>query len=176
VALFPHDDRAKRLKQQSYLLSEFLDDEHCKALDLPRTGEGKKALIQIHCHEHAVLEPEVEERVLRRVGLEAGAMPTGCCGMAGSFGFEADKIRSRHGTELMYDVKVDQANPLFAQMLLDAATPLGASSNDATDRRAAAQRHDRSPTQEQRRCAEEDCCLDNCRHHCDKQGELQPDD
>jgi Fe-S oxidoreductase len=92
AALFPQDDRAKRLKQQSHLLSEFLD-EHCKELDLPRFAAGRKALIQIHCHQHAVLKPEVEERVLRRLGLATEAMPTGCCGMASSFGFEADKYR-----------------------------------------------------------------------------------
>jgi Fe-S oxidoreductase len=90
VALFPHDDRAQSLKQQSYLLSEFVD-EHLSELDLPLTGDGRKALIQVHCHEHAVLNPEVEERVLRRMGFEPVVMPTGCCGMAGSFGFEAEK-------------------------------------------------------------------------------------
>jgi FAD/FMN-containing dehydrogenase/Fe-S oxidoreductase len=90
VALFPEDDRAKRLRRQSFLLSEFLD-EHCKELDLPRLAGSGKALVQIHCHQHAVLKPEVEERVLRRLGLDPAAMPTGCCGMAGSFGFEAEK-------------------------------------------------------------------------------------
>jgi Fe-S oxidoreductase len=90
VALFPHDDRAKWLKRQTYLLSEFLD-QHCKELNLPQIGDGKKALLQIHCHEHAVLDPKAEQRVLQRMGIEAHAMPTGCCGMAGSFGFEADK-------------------------------------------------------------------------------------
>jgi FAD/FMN-containing dehydrogenase/Fe-S oxidoreductase len=89
VALFPHDDRAKWLKRQTYLLSEFLD-QHCKELNLP-IGGGKKALLQVHCHEHAVLDPKAEARVLQRMGIEARAMPTGCCGMAGSFGFEADK-------------------------------------------------------------------------------------
>ncbi|MBO0739150.1 MAG: FAD-binding oxidoreductase, partial [Alphaproteobacteria bacterium] len=57
AALFPGDNRATMLKEQSYLLSEFLD-EHCDKFDLPRTGDGKEALIQIHCHEHAVLKPK----------------------------------------------------------------------------------------------------------------------
>jgi FAD/FMN-containing dehydrogenase/Fe-S oxidoreductase len=92
VALFPHDGRANRLKQQSYLLSEFLE-EHCKGLALSRRSERERVLLQIHCHQHAVLEPKVEERILQRIGLQAGAMLTGCCGMAGSFGFEADKYQ-----------------------------------------------------------------------------------
>jgi Fe-S oxidoreductase len=60
-------------------------------MDLPRVLRGKKALVQIHCHQHAMLDPEMEQRVLRRMGLEPEMMPTGCCGTAGSFGFEAGK-------------------------------------------------------------------------------------
>jgi hypothetical protein len=48
-------------------------------------------LLQIHCHEHAVLDHKAEKRVLQRMGLQARAMPAWCCGMAGSFGFEAGK-------------------------------------------------------------------------------------
>ena len=91
-ALFPADERAKRLKEQSFLLSEFLD-RHGKDAALPQLGHGRKALIQTHCHEHAVLDPSAEERVLRRIGLDPETMPTGCCGMAGSFGFDAAKYQ-----------------------------------------------------------------------------------
>jgi Fe-S oxidoreductase len=56
---------------------------------LPRlTGD---ALVQIHCHQHAVLDPAAELHVLTGAGLAADAVPSGCCGMAGSFGFEAAK-------------------------------------------------------------------------------------
>ncbi|TMJ62441.1 MAG: FAD-binding oxidoreductase [Alphaproteobacteria bacterium] len=87
-ALFPNDQRAKQLKQQSHLFSEFLA-EH--GIDIDRPPRHRKALIQVHCHEHAVLEPEAENTVLARIGIEAEVMPNGCCGMAGSFGFEAKK-------------------------------------------------------------------------------------
>jgi Fe-S oxidoreductase/FAD/FMN-containing dehydrogenase len=91
-ALFPQDERAKRLKAQSYLLSEFFDQK-AGDIALPQLGHGRTALTQIHCHEHAVLDPKAEERVLRRLGLTPETMPTGCCGMAGSFGFEAAKYQ-----------------------------------------------------------------------------------
>ena len=45
----------------------------------------------MHCHEHALFKPEAEAKVLKRIGVESETMPTGCCGMAGSFGFEAEK-------------------------------------------------------------------------------------
>src|SRR5690242_15610793 len=47
--------------------------------------------MQVHCHHHAVLDPKAELRVLKNAGLEPEVMKSGCCGMAGSFGFEADK-------------------------------------------------------------------------------------
>jgi Fe-S oxidoreductase len=90
--LFPRDERAKRLEDQSYLLSEFLDRK-AKEVELPQLGHGRKALTQIHCHEHAVLDSKAEERVLQRLGFAPETMPTGCCGMAGSFGFEAAKFQ-----------------------------------------------------------------------------------
>jgi Fe-S oxidoreductase len=70
------------------LLSEFLD-KHCHDTTLPQ--RGGKALVQIHCHQHAVLDEEAESRVLKRLGVEVELLPGGCCGMAGSFGFEAEK-------------------------------------------------------------------------------------
>src|SRR5215831_8058653 len=48
----------------------------------------RKAQIQIHCHQHAVLDPQSEENVLRALQLKHDILKSGCCGMAGSFGFE----------------------------------------------------------------------------------------
>ena len=89
IDLFPEDERAQRLQKQSFLLTEFLD-KHCPDLTLPRLS-GRKALVQIHCHHHAVLDPKAERSVLEKLGVSAEIMPSGCCGMAGSFGFEAEK-------------------------------------------------------------------------------------
>jgi FAD/FMN-containing dehydrogenase/Fe-S oxidoreductase len=91
VALFPRDARAQRLQKQCFLFSEFID-EHCRDAHLPRL-DGAAALVQVHCHEHAVLKPDAERRVLERMGVKPEILPTGCCGMAGSFGFEAEKYQ-----------------------------------------------------------------------------------
>ncbi len=88
VDLFPDDPRAQRLKNQSFLFAEFLD-KYCAHLELPR--RAVKAMVQIHCHHHAVLDPKAEQKVLERMGVDTEIMPSGCCGMAGSFGFEAEK-------------------------------------------------------------------------------------
>jgi FAD/FMN-containing dehydrogenase/Fe-S oxidoreductase len=85
--LFPDDPAAAKLSQQTLFLTEFLDREGCD-LKLPSKVAAK---MQVHCHHHAVLDPKAEMRVLTAAGVEAEAMPSGCCGMAGAFGFEADK-------------------------------------------------------------------------------------
>jgi Fe-S oxidoreductase len=88
VNLFPDDPLARKLSEQSLLLSEFLD-RHAKQSRLPRISG--KALVQVHCHHHAIMKPDAEKRVLARLGLDHEVLPSGCCGMAGSFGFEPGK-------------------------------------------------------------------------------------
>jgi len=51
----------------------------------------RSALVQIHCHEYAVIKIGAEQNMLKRLGLDYEIMASGCCGMAGSFGFEAEK-------------------------------------------------------------------------------------
>jgi FAD/FMN-containing dehydrogenase/Fe-S oxidoreductase len=92
--LLPHDEDAKRLYHQTYLLSEFLD-QHADEFDFPRLE--RKAIVQGHCHHHAIMKLDAEERVLQRLGLDYELLDSGCCGMAGAFGFE----RGEH-----YDVSV----------------------------------------------------------------------
>ena len=43
-----------------------------------------------HCHQHAVMKFTAEKKLFKRLGLEFELLDSGCCGMAGSFGFEAD--------------------------------------------------------------------------------------
>lgn len=88
IGLFPDDPIARRLCRQTYALSEFLDKYH-EAFHLPRLTQ--QALVQVHCHHHALLNVDAERRVLDRLGLDHEILPSGCCGMAGSFGFEAAK-------------------------------------------------------------------------------------
>src|SRR5690242_19030528 len=88
VGLFPSDERAKRLSKQTLFLTEFLDRNHGGLDTLKFSG---KALVHIHCHHHAIIKTDAEQRVLDRLGLDYEVLKSGCCGMAGSFGFEAGK-------------------------------------------------------------------------------------
>jgi FAD/FMN-containing dehydrogenase/Fe-S oxidoreductase len=89
--LFPKDDRARRLSRQTFLLSEFLEQK-AKHLQLPKLA--RKALVHGHCHHKSVMRMTDEESVLRKMGIDFHAPAPGCCGMAGSFGFEADKYET----------------------------------------------------------------------------------
>lgn len=88
INLFPHDARAHKLSQQTFLLSEFLERRaaHFRLPNLP-----VKALIHGHCHHKSLMRMTDEETVLRKMGIDWTAPAPGCCGMAGSFGFEEEK-------------------------------------------------------------------------------------
>ncbi|HEX3721673.1 MAG TPA: FAD-binding and (Fe-S)-binding domain-containing protein [Nitrolancea sp.] len=83
--LLPHDEDAKRLYRQTFLLSEFVM-EHSDQFDLPRLE--RKAIVHGHCHHHSVLKMDAECAILDRLGLDYELLDSGCCGMAGAFGFE----------------------------------------------------------------------------------------
>ncbi len=84
--LFPHDKRAQALSRQTFLLSEFLE---ANQVPLPRLE--RKAILHGHCHQKSLMKMTAEESVLRRLGIDFQSPAPGCCGMAGSFGFERDK-------------------------------------------------------------------------------------
>ena len=89
--LFPKDERAHRLSQQTFLLSEFLEKK-AKHFQLPKLP--RQALVHGHCHHKSVMGMTDEESVLRKMGIDFQTPAPGCCGMAGSFGFEADKYET----------------------------------------------------------------------------------
>ncbi len=75
---------ARRIAAQTQTLTEFLAN-----LDgyRPPAIRGR-ALVHGHCHHRSVLDFEAERRVLEATGLELDVPESGCCGMAGAFGFE----------------------------------------------------------------------------------------
>jgi len=86
--LFPNDERARRLSRQTVLLSEFLQN-YQDLIALPKLN--RKAIVHGHCHHKSILKMSAEEAVLTRMGVDFQTPAPGCCGMAGSFGFEEDK-------------------------------------------------------------------------------------
>jgi len=84
---FPNDERAQWLAENTRLLPDFLNQ-----LDLDQwpTLEGE-VLLHGHCHQKAFDGMDGTRAVLEKLGLTVSAPDTGCCGMAGGFGFDADK-------------------------------------------------------------------------------------
>ncbi|WP_197521085.1 hypothetical protein [Bradyrhizobium icense] len=88
--LFPGSEAAARLRGQASFFSDFLvkasdeDQISCRPLD-------RQVLVQVHCHHHAIVGYHSERQLLERLGIVVDVLPSGCCGMAGAFGFEQDK-------------------------------------------------------------------------------------
>src|SRR5581483_4884474 len=85
INLLPTDEGARRLHQQTYTLAEFLEKK-AEGYEPPRLD--RRAIIQGHCHHKAVMQMNAEENLLRRMGVDFELLDSGCCGMAGAFGFE----------------------------------------------------------------------------------------
>ena len=86
--LFPTDARAGRLRRQTFLLSEFLEHQS-PGYEPPRIDAP--VLLHGHCHHKALMKMTDEESLLRRAGATLTVPDAGCCGMAGPFGFDAEK-------------------------------------------------------------------------------------
>ena len=93
TGILPHDDDAQRLAQQSYHFAEFFDTFD---VEVPRIDGD--ALLWGHCHHRATGGIDPEQQVLQDgMGLEVESLSGGCCGLAGSWGFEDGK----------YDISMD---------------------------------------------------------------------
>jgi Fe-S oxidoreductase len=84
--LFPKDDNVARLREHAFLLADFLE---VRGFDPPHLY--RDAVLHGHCHHKSLFKLGGERKLLERIGVRAQAPETGCCGMAGSFGFEKDK-------------------------------------------------------------------------------------
>ena len=106
--MLPKDDDAKRLNMQSLTLTEFLE-RHAPDWEPPKLE--RKAIVHGHCHQKAVIGMSAEQALYERMGLDFELLDSGCCGMAGSFGFE-----SRH-----YRISVDVGEHKLLPMVREAA-------------------------------------------------------
>ncbi|SFE41829.1 FAD/FMN-containing dehydrogenase [Actinopolyspora alba] len=84
--LFPHDEEAARVRAHFLTLAEALTDHAPN--ELSRSVPDTEALVQTHCHQHAVLGFSADRTIMRRAGLHPEVLDSGCCGLAGNFGFE----------------------------------------------------------------------------------------
>ncbi|PYN00103.1 MAG: oxidoreductase [Candidatus Rokuibacteriota bacterium] len=97
-------DDARAVARQSLLFEEFLVRERGRGLALKFGPNGRKALLHGHCHQKALVGTAPTVAALRWAGFEVSEVDSGCCGMAGSFGFEREH----------YDVSVALGNRRLA--------------------------------------------------------------
>jgi len=85
--LFAGDQDVHRLRDHTFTLAELLT-QHTPGWVPPRL-DGITGLAQVHCHQHAVLKWDADADLLDRTGAEVERLDSGCCGLAGNFGFTA---------------------------------------------------------------------------------------
>ena len=83
-------DEARTVARESVLLEQFLLRERARGLTLPFAAHGRRALLHGHCHQKALVGTAPTVQALRWAGYEVSEVDSGCCGMAGSFGFERE--------------------------------------------------------------------------------------
>ena len=109
VNMLPHDEDAKRLARQTFTLGEFLA-RRVGDWEPPRLE--RHALVHFHCHQRATSDTDCDQQVLGRLGLDTEVLETGCCSLAGSFGYEAGE---------RYEVSVKAGEQVLLPRVRDAS-------------------------------------------------------
>jgi FAD/FMN-containing dehydrogenase/Fe-S oxidoreductase len=94
AALLPGDDRVRLVAEQARLAPELLVaaiDDGALTLDPAAAVSGRHIVLHGHCHEKAIVGTAASKALLGRIpGADVRELDAGCCGMAGSFGFESE--------------------------------------------------------------------------------------
>jgi FAD/FMN-containing dehydrogenase/Fe-S oxidoreductase len=110
---FLRTNDAKRVSESSFLLEEFLQRQiNAGQLRLPSSNVNRKVLLHGHCHQKALVGTAPTTAVLKSAGFDVSEVDSGCCGMAGSFGFEKEH----------YDLSVKIGNRRLAPAVKAAAS------------------------------------------------------
>ncbi|MDH2416017.1 FAD-binding and (Fe-S)-binding domain-containing protein [Nocardioides sp. CER19] len=85
--LLSENQDVHRLRDHTVTLAELLT-QHSPGWEPPRL-DGTHGLAQVHCHQHAVLRWDADADLLSQAGADIEHLDSGCCGLAGNFGFTA---------------------------------------------------------------------------------------
>jgi FAD/FMN-containing dehydrogenase/Fe-S oxidoreductase len=102
-------DDARKVARSSLLLEEFLLREKTDGLALAFKEDRRRALLHGHCHQKAMVGTAPTVAMLRWANFEVIEVDSGCCGMAGSFGFEKEH----------YDISVQLGKRRLAPAVLE---------------------------------------------------------
>ena len=106
-------DAAERVAAHAYGVCEYLDTYRLvEELPTDDRATDRSLAYHGHCHQHAAGTDHHAVGVLRRAGYDVDPLDSGCCGMAGSFGYEAEH----------YDVSTAIAERLFDKIRASSAT------------------------------------------------------
>jgi len=99
------------IKENVMMIDVFLEKEiNAGIINAKFTSKFKKLMIHGHCHQKSLYGTTAMERVLKSIpGLEVEVLDSGCCGMAGSFGYEKEHY------ELSMKVGEDRLFPAIRQ-------------------------------------------------------------
>ena len=94
LTLLPDDPRARQVADRALLLEEFVARlAEAGALNLTFTTAARRVLLHGHCHQKALVGTEPSRLALGLPAYyEVREVDSGCCGMAGSFGYEAEHL------------------------------------------------------------------------------------
>jgi Fe-S oxidoreductase len=90
--LFPDDPDVDRLSDHTVTLAELLT-KHTPEWQPPRLSGSPAALAQVHCHQHAIMGWDADADLLSAAGVNVEQLESGCCGLAGNFGFEPGHLQ-----------------------------------------------------------------------------------
>src|SRR5579862_8901382 len=88
--LFPESREARQIAENTFTFSEFLEK---KLPDYLPPQVKREAIVQGHCHHKAVMRMKEEKALMKKMQLDHRVLESGCCGMAGAFGYEKDKYQ-----------------------------------------------------------------------------------
>ncbi|MCC7359741.1 MAG: FAD-binding protein [Anaerolineales bacterium] len=96
LEFFPEDSRAQQVAQAALLIEEFLTqpgpDGLAPVARLPLRRSEEPWLLHGHCHAKSLVGTSAPRALLRAAGAQVADSGAGCCGMAGSFGYESEHV------------------------------------------------------------------------------------
>jgi FAD/FMN-containing dehydrogenase/Fe-S oxidoreductase len=81
-------DDARLLARQTTTLAELLRETGWRPPSGAQRRTCRKAIAQVHCHQHAIIGFDADRELLKDCGVDLDVLDSGCCGLAGNFGFE----------------------------------------------------------------------------------------
>ena len=90
--MFPKDERANLISENTYLLQEIITDpSNLNKIKFKNNLDKKSYAVQVHCHEKTIIGENVSIDSLKLIpNSVVEKIPSGCCGMAGAFGYEKE--------------------------------------------------------------------------------------